>query len=397
MERYISPAKGIFVFSSTIIGAGILALPIAATQSGFPPLLAVLLAIAVVAMFSGMYIAEAVLAAGGSPHLPALAREHLGPWGMVAMLAGTMIYIYGALIGYLAAGGQIFFTLSKGAIPVWAGTLIYFAVASVIVGAGMAVVSAVGTALMYAMLMLIGILIAMALPAVRVPLLLRADWLAVLDVFGVVLFAYLGHSVIPSIACNLKRKTDIVRVVLAGIAIPCLMYALWSLVVLGVIPLSSPSGVSLIASQAAGQPATIPLGLVLGGSVILLGNIFAAFSTLTSYTGFGVSLKDAYGDLAATCNRPVAGSVLTALVVVPPLAVALYNPNSFVRTLEIAGTYGGGLFIGIMPVLIVLKLRRRAGAGGFRTWGGNAAAYAVLAVYVFGMLYTTARLLGMGP
>ena len=133
------------------------------------------------------------------------------------------------------------------------------------------------------------------------------------------------------------------------------------------------------------------LGFIVGGSVILLGNIFAALSMLTSYIGLGVSLEDSYRD-AASRRRTVPNWVLTSAVVLPPLVVALMKPDAFVRTLDIAGTFGGGLFVGVLPVLMVLRLRRSGVPQEFTTWGGSALAWIVMAVYVAGMLYTVATL-----
>ncbi|HEV8017940.1 MAG TPA: aromatic amino acid transport family protein [Steroidobacteraceae bacterium] len=389
----LSTARGILVFSSTIIGAGILALPVIASGAGFLPLAVMIFIMAVVSALSGLYIAEAVLADREPLHLPTLAGRHLGPWGARAMFAGIMVYTYGALLGYLAAGGQIIFTLAAGAIPVWLGTLIYFALASLIVHRGMVAVSRVNTYFMYVMLVLFAILIALAAPKVQVPLLARSDWRASLDVFGIVLFAYLGHSVIPSIAFNLADRTRIVTVIAVGIALPGLLYLLWSLTVVGVVPATAANGNSLSAALAAGQPATIPLGYVLGGSVIVLGNVFAALSTMTSFIGFGVSLKDSYAELAEHRRRAVPGLALTGLVVVPPLIVSLLKPDAFDKSLAIAGTFGGGLFVGILPALIVTRLRR-ADAQRPYTWARRLIPYVVLSVYVLGMVYGLAESLG---
>lgn len=108
------------------------------------------------------------------------------------------------------------------------------------------------------------------------------------------------------------------------------------MVVLGVVPAASENGLSLSTARTAGQPATIPLGFIIGGSIIVLGNVFAAFSTLTSYIGFGISLKDSYGDLANKKQRLVSELALTGLVVVPPLMLALLHPGAFLHTLDIA-------------------------------------------------------------
>jgi amino acid permease len=391
----LSTSGGIFLFASTIIGAGILALPIVAFKAGFFPLASMIVAIAAVSAFSGLYIAESVASSDEELHLPALAKRYLGAWGMIAMLVGIGIYTYGALVGYLAAGGQIINVLSGGAMPIWTGVLLYFVIGSVILHQGVAWVSRINGYLMYVMLLLLGVLISMAAPRIQLPYLFRADWKSILDVFGVVLFAFLGHSVIPSIASILQNKKRILLVVSLGIALPCALYLLWSTVVLGAVPATATAagGASLASAQANGEPATIPLGFIIGGSVIMLGNAFAALSMLTSYMGFGVSLKDSYAGLGSP-RRAIPGLSLTGLVVVPPLLLALLVPGAFVRILDIAGTFGGGLFVGVLPVLIVLKVRRTGSPQGFTTWGGSLVPYAVLAIYVFGMLYTAARLFG---
>ena len=241
----MSTTKAIFLFASTIVGAGILALPVVASHAGFFPSRGHARGHCGGVDVFGFYIAESVLAHDEELHLPSLAERHLGKWGLAAMLLATAIYIYGALVGYLAAGGQIFHALSGGAIPIWLGTLIYFLIGSAILHKGMALVGKINSFLMYVMLTLLGILIAIAAPHIQVPFLLRSDWSSIIDVFGVVLFAYLGHSVIPSIASKLTSKKRIALVVSIGIALPCALYLLWSLVVLGAVPATSSNGVSL--------------------------------------------------------------------------------------------------------------------------------------------------------
>ena len=394
MTDEISTIKGVFVFAATIIGAGILALPVAAAKTGFFPMLLLLLVVGAVSVFSALYIAETVIHTEGDHHLPSLAREHLGGFGFAIMIIGIIIYIYGALTGYLAAGGQLFYSLSNGKIPVLAGILIYFVMGSFIVHFGLKIVSRVETYLFSVMLILIGTVIALTLPNIEIPLLLETHWRDTLNVFGVVLFAYVGHSVIPSIARGLKKHGDINRISIWGVLIPMLLYVVWCFVVMGVVPKTAVEGLpSLAGAKSSGQPATIPLGLIVGGSVIILGNLFAVLSTMTSYIGFGFSLKEAYVDVAAEMHQRISPRAVTLLVVIPPLVIALFKPEAFVNALDIAGTYGGGLFVGILPVLMVLSSRKKIKTIKHMTWGGKWMPYIVLIIYVIGMCYGTMKLI----
>ncbi len=54
MSGGVSTLKGIFVFSATIIGAGILALPIAGAVAGLLPTILILLLIGAVSVFSAL-------------------------------------------------------------------------------------------------------------------------------------------------------------------------------------------------------------------------------------------------------------------------------------------------------------------------------------------------------
>jgi tyrosine-specific transport protein len=394
MKDQISIIKGVFVFAATIIGAGILALPVAAATTGLVPMLLILLVVGGVSVFSALYIAETVINTKGDHHLPSLAGEHLGNLGFAVMISGIVIYIYGALVGYLAAGGQLLHSLSNGKIPVPAGILIYGAAGSFIVHFGLKIMSRVETYLFSAMLILIGIVIALTLPNIKIPLLMETHWSDTLNIFGVVLFAYVGHSVIPSIARGLKKQGDINRISIWGVLIPLLLYLVWCVVVIGAIPKEALEGrPSLANAKITGQPATIPLGLIVGGSVIILGNLFAVISTMTSYIGFGFSLKEAYVDVATAMHQKISSFAATFLVVIPPLVIALFKPEMFVNALDIAGTYGGGLFVGILPVLMVLKSRKKIKPIEQMTWGGQWMPYIVLIIYLIGMFYGTIKLI----
>jgi len=394
MKDEISTIKGVFVFAATIIGAGILALPVAAATTGLFPMLLILLVVGAISVFSALYIAETVINTKGDHHLPSLAREHLGNTGFTVMISGIVIYIYGALVGYLAAGGQLFHSLSNGKIPVSAGILIYCVAGSLIVHFGLKIISRVETYLFSAMLVLIGIVIALTLPNIEISLLQETHWNDTLNIFGVVLFAYVGHSVIPSIARGLKKQGDINRISIWGVVIPLLLYVVWCFVVIGAVPKEALEGrPSLTNAKIAGQPATIPLGLIVGGSVIILGNLFAVLSTMTSYIGFGFSLKEAYVDVAAAMHQKISPPAATFLVVIPPLVIALFKPEVFVNALDIAGTYGGGLFVGILPVLMVLRSRQKAKSIKQMTWGGKWMPYIVLIIYLIGMFYGTMKLI----
>jgi amino acid permease len=66
---------------------------------------------------------------------------------------------------------------------------------------------------------------------------------------------------------------------------------------------------------------------------------------------------------------------------------------SVFSALDIAGTYGGGMFVGILPVLMVLRSRKKLKTIKHMAWGGKWMPYIVLSIYVIGMCYGTMKIL----
>jgi len=402
-EGRMSRLEALYTVAGTVIGAGILALPISMTVSGFLPGLFALLVIGVASLLTSMYIAEAVLRTESPLHLPDLAARYLGRGGSALMFTGILIYIYGALSGYLSAGGSLIHEVSRGALPIWAGTIIYFAVSCAVIYFGLKATGKAEVIMFAGMMALFFGIIALAAPRLSSSLLEHSNWQAMPGVFGVILFAYVGHSVIPSIALGMKHDFKGLQMAAsAGIALPMLLYIIWSLVIVGVVPPGTQGETNVAFSETAtlaqaqvhGQPATIPLGHLIGGIIIVLGSFFAILSTMTSFIGFGLSLTDIWTELLRKFRRHPARVLALALSVILPLALAISRPASFIAALDLAGVYGGGLFAGILPPLLVWRARRKGDrTPEFVTPGGNWAPLLVLVLFSAGLLYKTWTLL----
>lgn len=385
--------KGIFTISGTIVGAGILALPLAMAQLGFVPGFFVLAVVGLAFIYTAYYIGEAAINSEEEISLSGLAKKHFGAIGLGVMLFGVLVYIYGALIGYLSAGGKVINDLSNGLISQSWGTVIYFIFGAFIVYMGLRFVESSEFVLFGLVLLLFFILNLITVSHVRAPLLFASDISKFFAVFGVVFFAYNGHSIIPSIARQFKNNIPgFKKVAFFGVFIPFCLYVLWCFTVIGSVPLyGTGSGVTALTSSSLqdakdfGQPATIPLGHLFGGAIILTGFAFSLFATLTSFIGFGFSLSENFIDFF---RKKIPWIVAIALSLVPPLFFSFFNKDVFLSALDVAGTYGAGVFAGIMPCLIILKVRREK-AGRPLNMGEKIGPYSILALFSSVLLYTT--------
>lgn len=341
------------VIAATTVGAGILALPIALSAFGTYGSALFLAVMGVLSLAAALMVAEALMRTDGGVHFPALVGRYLGRWGGALTFAGLAIYVYGSLTAYLIAGGALANALSGGAVPNWLGSVAYFAALTGIVYAGTKAVRGSEDASTVIVIVLAAAVIALALPFSGT---VNAT-AAVADVppaFGVVLFAYFAHEVIPSVRRRMGGDwRGLLKALALGTLIPAVLYVAWTVVIIGAVPHPL-----LVEAGANGQPATVPLGIVAGGLVALIGGVFAVFSMGSSYVGACFALADMFADLLASMKVRAGRWAAVALSVLPALALALLRPHSFVEMLELAGIYGGGLAIGIIVPLAYLAARR---------------------------------------
>ena len=120
---------------------------------------------------------------------------------------------------------------------------------------------------------------------------------------------------------------------------------------------------------------------------MILGSLFALFAIFTSFVGFGLSTRDALIDFL---ENKIRKNLAIFLVVIPPLAFSLFYPNSFFDALEFAGFYGDAIFMGVLPLLIVLRSRKMGERiPGFVTPGGKIIPVIVFLFFVYAVLYKT--------
>ena len=132
-------------------------------------------------------------------------------------------------------------------------------------------------------------------------LLLHADAAAVVPAIPVMVLSLVYHNVVPTICfqlgCDLPRiRTAIV----AGSALPALLFVLWNAIILGAVPPEAAD-----ASLAAGEVFDPLVGLrASGGAFGDVVRIFSLLAIVTSTVGFVYGLVDFYADLLADGCRP---------------------------------------------------------------------------------------------
>ena len=119
---------GSLLFSGTLVGAGILGLPYALSQSGFIGGTIIFIAGTFFAYLSAMQIGTLVYMQNREASLYSIYRSYLGANIGYLTLAGILFSSYGAMIAYPLAIGMMFSSLLD--IPLWLSAGLFIALIS---------------------------------------------------------------------------------------------------------------------------------------------------------------------------------------------------------------------------------------------------------------------------
>jgi tyrosine-specific transport protein len=279
----------------------------------------------------------------------ALTRNILG--AKEATVSG-LVYVfihYALLIAYIAEAGDIInqsFNLQSR----YMGPVLFTSIIGSIVAFGSStLIEQTNNFFVIIVLVSFAALVSIGLPLVNTNNLLTGDLSSLGATIPVMFVALVYHNIVPSICSLLKYdKKSIQKVIVFGSFIPLLMFLTWNFVILGIG--NSGEGFDPVNTLRQGS------GNQLVSSFI---SIFSESAIITSFLGFIIGLMSFYTDVFPTKSDRDLG--LYSLVLLPPLAVALYNPNIFLNALDLAGTYGISLLFGAIPCLLSWRLREKYG------------------------------------
>lgn len=386
----LPPFWMVFVLTVTeIVGAGILALPIALAGVGPLPGVALLVGLGLVNVLTIAAMSEAFARTGsvryGQAFFGRLVAEYLGPAGSALLMLVLLLYSLGALIAYYVGVANTLAGASGLPAVAWAGLLflvgLYF-LRRESLSATVASALLIG-AINLGLLVIITLL---ALPHVRAEHLLtmhlpfvggRPFDPSILGlVFGICLAAFFGHTAIGNCAAVVLRRDPSGRAMIWGaIAAMLLVIALnclWVVAVNGALP------------QAAllEQPGTslTPLAATVGPAVLLFGAVYVVLGMGMASIHYSLALynqvcewlpaREAGGAgnplrrfAASRGGRFILGSAPVAAIFLLIEWLLWTRQESFAGPLGFLGTIGAALLAGVFPVLMLVASRRRGEYG----------------------------------
>ncbi|EOI5727775.1 tyrosine transporter TyrP [Cronobacter malonaticus] len=373
----------IFIVAGTTIGAGMLAMPLAAAGVGFGVTALLLFLLWGLMCYTALLLVEVYQHQLASTGLGTLALNYLGKPGQWLAGFSMLFLMYALTAAYISGAGELLASsLSQWtgiAIKPATGVLAFTLVGGLIVSIGTHSVDLVNRLLFTAKTVFLVVMLAMMMPHIhQVNLLtLPVEKGLALSALPVIFTSFGFHGSVPSIVSYMKGNVRKLKLIfITGSAIPLVAYLFWQLATLGAIP--SDTFMGLLATHAGLNGLLQAVrDVVASRHVELAVHLFADLALATSFLGVSLGLFDYLADMFKR-RRTVAGRAQSGLMTfVPPLVFSLFYPQGFVMALGYAGVALAVLAL-LLPALLAWQSRKRHPAG-WQVAGGSLALALVFA------------------
>lgn len=331
----------------TIIGVGIFGLPYAFAKAGFFVGLIQLVLLGAVVIIIQLIFGEIILRTKEKHNLPGYIDKYLGKRWETLVSISTLMGIFGSMIAYILVGGTFLKAFFNHSLGVFAGTpetvfyVAFWIILTSFILLGLKIIEMVEFGMTMFLLVVIGGIFIFSAPHINIDNLFVFNGMDFFLSYGIVLFALAGTVAVPEIREILVgQEKKIKSVIVLGVLIPIIVYALFAFTVVGVTGLSTT------------QEAMVGLSDVVGGPIYALGVIFGILAITTSYITFGYYLYETFlYDFGINRNL---SHILIAIV---PITFVLLGWRNFIAIISFLGAVMGG-FESIAMILAYLKAKK---------------------------------------
>ena len=374
--------------AGTMIGAGMLAMPLTSAGIGFGFTLVLLLGLWALLTFSALLFVELYQTAESDAGIGTLAEQYFGKAGRIIATAVLIIFLYALIAAYVSGGGS----LLKDLLPESFGDKVSILLFTVIFGSFIVIgthsVDKINRVLFFVMLVAFAVVLSLMLPEIKFDNLMATpiDNALIISASPVFFTAFGFHGSIPSLNKYLGGNVKALRIsILVGSAITLCAYILWQMSTHGLL---TQNEFLQILKEDATLNGLVKATLAITGSNIIAGavKLFSTLALVTSFLGVGLGLLECIEDLLKRSFNVTAGRIsLGLLTFIPPLVFALFYPEGFILALGYAGQMFAFYAI-VLPVSLVWKARRTHTDLPYKVWGGN---LTLIIVLVLGVIITS--------
>ena len=374
--------------AGTMIGAGMLAMPLTSAGIGFSFTLVLLLGLWALLTFSALLFVELYQTAESDAGIGTLAEQYFGKAGRIIATAVLIIFLYALIAAYVSGGGS----LLKDLLPESFGNKVSILLFTVIFGSFIVIgthsVDKINRVLFFVMLAAFAVVLSLMLPEIKFDNLMATpiDNALIISASPVFFTAFGFHGSIPSLNKYLDGNVKALRIsILVGSAITLCAYILWQMSTHGLL---TQNEFLQILKEDATLNGLVKATLAITGSNMIAGavKLFSTLALVTSFLGVGLGLLECIEDLLKRSFNISAGRISLGLMTfIPPLVFALFYPEGFILALGYAGQMFA-FYAVVLPVSLVWKARRTHTNLPYKVWGGN---MTLIIVLVLGVIITS--------
>ena len=374
--------------AGTMIGAGMLAMPLTSAGIGFGFTLVLLLGLWALLTFSALLFVELYQTAESDAGIGTLAEQYFCKAGRIIATAVLIIFLYALIAAYISGGGS----LLKDLLPESFGDKVSILLFTVIFGSFIVIgthsVDKINRVLFFVMLAAFAVVLSLMLPEIKFDNLMATpiDNALIISASPVFFTAFGFHGSIPSLNKYLDGNVKALRIsILAGSAITLCAYILWQMSTHGLL---TQNEFLQILKEDATLNGLVKATLAITGSNMIAGavKLFSTLALVTSFLGVGLGLLECIEDLLKRSFNISAGRISLGLMTfIPPLVFALFYPEGFILALGYAGQMFA-FYAVVLPVSLVWKARRTHTDLPYKVWGGN---LTLIIVLVLGVIITS--------
>ena len=364
--------------AGTMIGAGMLAMPLTSAGIGLTATIFLLIGLWAVLTFTALLFVELYQTADSDAGIGTLAAQYFGKAGRIISTAVLIVFLYALIAAYVSGGGSLLMdllpaigdkdTMNKIAVLVFT---IFFGSFIVI---GTHSVDKVNRVLFFVMIATFILVLALMLPNIKLDNLMAMpiDNALIISASPVFFTAFGFHGSIPSLNKYLDGNVKSLRIaILVGSGITLFAYFLWQLSTHGLL---SQNEFLQILREDATLNGLVKATLEITQSPIIANavKIFSTLALVTSFLGVALGLLECIEDLLKQSFNIHAGRISLGLMTfIPPVLFSLFYPEGFILALGYAGQMFA-FYAVVLPVALVWKARSIYPNLPYRVWGGKA-------------------------
>jgi tyrosine-specific transport protein len=385
----------IMLVMGTLIGGGVLALPIVGIGSGFIPTLCLVLFLWALMLVTGFLFLEVTLSfPTGENSFTSMASKTLGRGGKIITFISYLLLLYALVAAYVAGGGSLLselFLLANIHIPASLTGLIFVVFLGSFVIHGVKAVDYVNRAFfsIKGAFLLLSILLLTPYIDYTKPLLNESHFKYLWAGAPIFLCAFGYHVLIPTLTNYLNRQQKTIRLVIfLGTFLTMVIYLFWLFEILGILSIDNFS--RFIQEQGStGEFISIITNAINNKWVNFAVNGFANITITTSFLGVSLGLSDFLMD-ALQRPKTLRGKMeISALTFLPPALFAIFYPQGFILALGYAAICVAFSHV-MLPALMVWRLRESKTNSPYQVFGG----YPLLVlVFIIGVILIILQIL----